>query len=81
MIEYPDVTPRVQPAVEVIEYTRNEASKGPISMEMVDNLTEEISDLRNYLMWVVSEYPETKKDILPVSLVIEWLLSVDETKH
>jgi len=79
-VEYLDMGVRIRPALEVIEKSMQTAVKGPLTITQVDELAEEMSDLRKYLAWVKGDYPEVTKDVEPVINVISWLLA-SETKH
>lgn len=79
-VEYIDMGVRVRPALETINRLSQLAVKGPLTMPQVDELAEEISDLRAYLGWVKGDYPEVSKDVDPVINVINWLLGT-QTQH
>jgi hypothetical protein len=81
-VQYIDTVSRVQPAIECIMRMMHDASKGPLTPKQIDELSEELYDLRSYLLWLKSEYSETSKEVDPVINVINWLMSSeDQTKH
>jgi hypothetical protein len=80
-IEYIDTGIRIRPALTCIQNTLNLASKGPLTMQQVDELGEELSNLRGYLVWLKEQYPVTTKDVDPVIAVIDWLLTGEQKAH
>lgn len=76
-IEYPDTGVRMRPAILCITKHLGEAVKRPLLPDEVQELAEELSDLRGYLAEIQKKYPYVKKDFQPTINVCNWLLSLD----
>lgn len=73
-VNFPDTGPRMTTAREVIGRIKNQAVKGGLTPQEIDELAEEIHNLREYLRFIVKEYPETKGEIEPQIKAISYLL-------
>lgn len=73
-VNFPDTGPRMAAAREVIGRIKNQAVKGGLSPQEIDELAEEIHNLRAYLAFIVKEHPETNGEIEPQIKAISYLL-------
>ena len=71
---YLDTGVRMRPAIECITRHLNEVVKRPLQQKEIDELAEEIYDLREYFKYVMKESPETEKEIKPAIKVINYLI-------
>lgn len=71
---FPDTGPRMRSAVEALNEALNLAVKGPMQRKSLDDLIEELYDLREYLKFVIIEAPETKSEIQPTIECINYLM-------
>lgn len=76
-IQYPDTGVRMDPALDVIKKNLGEAAKRPLLPNEVQELAEEVLDLREYLKTIREKYPEVSRDFDPTIKVCNWLLSTD----
>lgn len=74
-IEYLDTGVRMRPAIECISKHLGEAVKRPLLPQEVQELSEELLDLREYLKLIREKYPEVRKEFDPTIKVCDWLLN------
>lgn len=58
----------------VIGRIKDEAVKRGLTAQEIDELAEEIANLRQYLTEVMNDYPETKGEFMPQIKAISYLL-------
>jgi hypothetical protein len=71
---YPDTGPRMASARQTIGRIKNIAVSRGLTESEINELAEEIQDLRGYLMYIVKEYPDTSPEITPQIKAISYLL-------
>lgn len=76
-VAYLDTGVRMRPALECFTKHLGEAAKRPLLPQEIDELAEEISDLRGYLTEIQKKYPEVKRDFSPTIKVCDYLLSFE----
>lgn len=73
-VNFPDTAPRMASARETLIPIKDKAVKSPLNQMEIDKLGEELSDLRNFLMEVMRDYPETRGEFLPAVNTINYLI-------
>lgn len=73
-VNFPDTGPRMASARTVIGRIKGEAVKRGLTSQEIDELAEEIANLRQYLSEIMSDYPETKGEFMPQIKAISYLL-------
>lgn len=73
-VNFPDTGPRMSSARQTIGRIKDIAVTRGLTEAEINELAEEITDLRGYLMYIVKEHPETKSEIAPQINAISYLL-------
>jgi hypothetical protein len=73
-VNFPDTGPRMASARQTIGRIKDIAVTRGLTEAEINELAEEITDLRGYLMYIVKEYPETSPEITPQIKAISYLL-------
>ena len=73
-VNFPDTGPRMASARQTIGRIKDIAVTRGLTGSEIDELAEEIQDLRIYLMYIVNSHPETKSEIAPQISAISYLL-------
>lgn len=80
-VNFPDTGPRMASARQTIGRLKNEAVKRTLTPQEVDELAEEITSLRSYLLEIMKDYPETRSEFEPQIKAINYLLEPVSRGH
>ena len=75
-VNWPDTHIPVDPTVDLLTTNLHRCMKRNLKEPEIQELSEDIQDLKEYLLVILRKYPEVRKDFIPTVNVINWLLSL-----
>ena len=78
-INWPDTEPLMQSAYAEISEHLHTLSKRPLTDIELNALIEELTNLKNYIEFVLKQAPETSGEIKPLLAAIDWIFEPAKT--